>query len=170
MNFLLKIITVLCIGQLVTSCAISVSFTGASVDYTKVSSISIKDFPNVAPYVIAPMSQQFTEMLKDKYSRQTKLRVVRDGGDLDLEGEITGCNYTPLTVTDGAYASQTRLTVSIRVRFTNKKDPERDFERTFTAQNEFSNERTISQVEEELSNGIMKEIIDQIFNETMATW
>ena len=173
MKCFLKIIGLLCAGWLVTSCAISVKLNQSDVDYSKVSSISIKEFPNLAQLVYAPLSQQFTEMLKDKYTRQTKLRVLGSNsgnGDLDLEGEITGYNFTPLAVTDGSYASQTRLTITVRVRFTNSSDSGKDFERTFSAQNEFSNTRTINEVEADLSNEIMKEIIDQIFNETVATW
>ena len=157
-------------GGMFSSCKFSYSFTGSSVDYTKVSSISIKDFPNIAPLVYAPLSQQFTELLKDKYTRQTKLQVLREGGDYDLEGEITGYNFTSMAVTDGAYASQTRLTVAVRVRFTNNTNPEDDFERSYSAYQEFSNQSTIDQVQDELCDIIMKEIIDQIFNDTVANW
>jgi hypothetical protein len=157
-------------GLLITSCSISYSFTGSSVDYTKVSSISIKDFPNMAPLVYAPLSQQFTEALKDKYTRQTKLQVLRDGGDYDLEGEISGYNFQSMAVKDGEFAAQTRLTITVRVRFTDNTDPEKDFERTFSAYSDFSNESTIDQVQDQLCEVIMKEIIDQIFNETVANW
>ena len=158
-------------GWMFSSCSISYSFTGASViDYTKVSSISIKDFPNMAPLVYAPLSQQFTEALKDKYTRQTKLQITREGGDLDLEGEITGYNFTSMAVREDAYASQTRLTISVRVRFTNNTNPEDYFEQTISAYQEFSNDSTIDQVQDELCDLIMKEIIDQIFNETVAKW
>ena len=157
-------------GWLVVSCSISYKFNQSSIDYTKISSISIKDFPNIAQLVYAPLAQQFTEALKDKYTRQTKLRVLRDGGDLDLEGEITGYNFTPLAAGDNMYASQTRLTITVRVRFTNKADSEKDFEKTFSAKSEFDNARTIDQVQDELCDVIMKEIIDQIFNETVANW
>ena len=158
------------VGLLITSCSISYSFTGSSVDYTKVSSISIKDFPNMAPLVYAPLSQQFTEALKDKYTRQTKLQVLRDGGDYDLEGEISGYNFQSMAVKDGEFAAQTRLTITVRVRFTDNTDPEKDFERTFSAYSDFSNESTIDQVQDQLCEVIMKEIIDQIFNETVANW
>jgi len=170
MKFFIKISGILIAGWLLSSCKIGFSFSESAIDYTKVSSVSIKDFPNVASYVYAPLAPQFTELLKDKYTRQTKLRVLSDGGDLDLEGEITGHEITSLTVTDGSYASQTRVTISVRVRFTNKTNAEEDFERTFRAQQEFSNEQTIDQVQDELYEGIMKEIIDQIFNETVAKW
>ena len=170
MKNLLKITGFIMTGWLVYSCSISYSFSGSSVDYTKVASISIRDFPNVYPLVYAPLSQQFTENLKDKYTRQTKLRVLREGGDMDLEGEITGYSFMPLAVQDNTYASQTRLTITVRVRFTNNTNPDQDFERTFSAKSEFDNERTIDQVQDELCEVIMKEIIDQIYNATVATW
>ena len=158
-------------GWLLYSCSISYSFKNKSIiDYDKVSSISIKDFPNLSSYVYAPLAQQFTEALRDKFTRQTKLRVVREGGDLDLEGEISGCNFTSMAVTDGAYASQTRLTVSIRVRYTNNTDPDDFLEQTFSAYQEFSNASTIDQVQDELFKLIIEEIVDAIFNETVAKW
>jgi len=170
MKKLLYITVCLLTGWLVSSCSISYKFNQSSIDYTKISSISIKDFPNIAQLVYAPLAQQFTEALRDKYTRQTKLRLVRDAGDLDLEGEITGYNFMPLAVADNMYASQTRLTITIRVRFTNKADSEKDFEKTFSAKSEFDNTRTIDEVQDELCDVIMKEIIDQIFNETVANW
>ena len=124
----------------------------------------------MANLVYAPLSQQFTEAIKDKYMRQTKLREVRDGGDLNLEGEITGYDFTPLAVSADMYASQTRLTITVRVRFTNKAEPDKDFERTFSAKSEFDNTSTIDQVQDELCGVILKEIIDLIFNESVATW
>jgi hypothetical protein len=152
------------------SCSISYKFNGASIDYSKVSSISIKDFPNMAPLVYAPLSQKFTEELKDKYTRQTKLRILRENGDLDLEGEITNYILTPQAVKEDAYASQTRLSITVRVRYTNNTNPNEDFEQTFSAYQDFSNDQTIEQVQDELSLLIIKEIVDQIFNQTVANW
>ncbi|MDR1723586.1 MAG: LPS assembly lipoprotein LptE [Tannerella sp.] len=152
------------------ACSVSYSLSGSAIDYTKVSSISIKDFPNVAPLVYAPLSQKFTEALKDKYTSRTKLRILRENGDLDLEGEITGYSLTPQAVKEDAYASQTRLTINVRVRYANKSNSEEDFEQTFSAYQEFSNERTIDDVQDELCQLIIEEIVDQIFNETVANW
>ena len=93
------------IGLIVTACSISYKFNGASIDYTKVKTITIKDFPNQAPLVYPPLSQKFTEALKDIYIRQTRLQLVGSNGDLDLEGEITGYDLTPMAVKEDAYAS-----------------------------------------------------------------
>lgn len=163
-------ISLLFAGWIVSSCSISYSFSGSSIDYTKVSSISIKDFPNMAPLIYAPLSQKFTEALKDKYTRQTKLQVLRDGGDLDLEGEITSYTLTPQAVKEDAYASQTRLTITVRVRYTNRTNQEEDFEQTFSAYQEFSNDNTIDMVQDQLCELIISEIVDQIYNGTVANW
>ena len=105
------------IGLIVTACSISYKFNGASIDYTKVKTITIKDFPNQAPLVYPPLSQKFTEALKDIYIRQTRLQLVGSNGDLDLEGEITGYDLTPMAVKEDAY----RHTVnSMRLRCCNR--------------------------------------------------
>ena len=103
----------LLIGVMVTACSISYKFNGASIDYTKVKTISIKDFPNQAPLVYPPLSQEFTEALKDIYIRQTRLQMVNNNGDLELEGEITGYELTPMAVKEDAWSSQTKLCVYV---------------------------------------------------------
>jgi hypothetical protein len=170
MQKIINIILTLLAGWLCLSCSISYSFSGSSIDYTKVSSISIKDFPNMAPLVYAPLSQKFTEALKDKYTRQTKLQILREGGNLDLEGEITNYSLTPQAVREDAYAAQTRLTIAVRVRYTNETNPEEDFEQTFSAYQEFGNENTIDMVQDQLCELIISEIVDQIYNGTVANW
>ena len=153
-----------------TGCKISYSFTSGTMDYSIVQSISIKDFPNMAPLVYPPLAQKFTDQLKEKYIRQTRLQVLREKGTMDLEGEITGYELTPLAVREDMYASQTRLTITIRVRFTNQAIPEDDFEQNFSAYQEFDSSKMLQTVEGELTDLIIKEIIDQIYNATVAKW
>lgn len=152
------------------ACSISYKFNGASIDYTKVKSISIKDFPNQAPLVYPALSQLFTEALKDIYIRQTRLEMVPSNGDLDLEGEITGYDLTPMAVKENALSSQTRLTITVRVRYSNRTNPDEDFEQSFSAYREFSANQMLQQVQEELSTEITEELVDQIYNATVANW
>ena len=165
-----NILLYLLLAGVLYSCSISYKFTGTSIDYTRVRSISIKDFPNMAPLVYPPMSQMLTEALIDKYTRQTKLQILRDGGDLDLEGEITGYTLTPQAVKDDAYASETRMTITVRVRFSNQTNPEDDFEQTYSAYETFSNNLSIDEAQDVYCEMIFKEIVDQIYNETVAKW
>ena len=153
-----------------TTCSISYGFRPGKMNTTDVKSISIKDFPNMALSVYPPLAQKFTEQLREKYIRQTRLQVLRENGTMDLEGEITGYELTPLAVREDMLASQTRLTITIRVRFTNQVTPEDDFEQSFSAYQEFDSSKPIQTIEDDLCDFIIKEIIDQIYNATVAKW
>ena len=160
-----------CLGLLlVTACSISYKFNGASIDYTKVKTITISDFTNQASYVNPTLAPDFTESLKDIYIRQTRLEQVTSNGDLALEGEVTGYDFTPMAVKEDALASQTRLTITVRVRYMNNTNPDEDFEQSFSAYREFDSNLMVQQVEGSLCEEIIEEIVDQVYNATVANW
>lgn len=154
----------------ITACTISYKFNGASIDYTKIKSITIRDFTNQASYVNPTLAPQFTDDLKDIYTRQTRLQMAQNDGDLELEGEITGYEFAPMAVKEDALSSQTRLTVTIRVRYINNVNPDEDFEQSFSAYREYDNTSLLQDVESDLCDEITEEIIDQIYNATVANW
>lgn len=158
------------IALLLTACSISYKFNGASIDYAVTKTITIKDFPNQAPLVIPTLAQQFTTALQDIYIRQTRLAMVPNNGDLELEGEITGFDLSPTAVMEDMYASRTKLTITIRVRYSNKHKETDDFEQTFSAYREFDANRQLQDVQDELCKQISDEIADQIYNATVANW
>ena len=160
----------LVLSVIMAGCTISYKFNGASIDYTKVKTISIKDFPNQAPLVYPPLSQQFTEGVKDIYVRQTRLSLVRDNGDLQLEGEITGYDLTPMAVKEDAYSSKTKLTITVKVRYTNRTNADEDFEQSFSAYREFDSKVMLQDVQDQLCSEIIEELADQIYNSTVANW
>ena len=153
-----------------TACSISYKFNGASIDYTKVKTIMISDFTNQASYVNPTLAPEFTEELKDIYIRQTRLEQVTSNGDLALEGEVTGYDFTPMAVKEDALASQTRLTITVRVRYMNNTNPDEDFEQSFSAYREFDSNLMFQQVESSLCAEIIEEIVDQVYNATVANW
>lgn len=155
---------------IVTACSISYKFNGASIDYTKVKTIMISDFTNQASYVNPTLAPEFTEELKDIYIRQTRLEQVTSNGDLALEGEVTGYDFTPMAVKEDALASQTRLTITVRVRYMNNTNPDEDFEQSFSAYREFDSNLMVQQVESSLCAEIIEEIVDQVYNATVANW
>jgi hypothetical protein len=151
-------------------CKISYSFSGSSIDYAVTKSITINDFPNQAPLVYPPLAQSFTEGLRDKYIRQTKLQMASSGGDLELEGEIVGYDVAPMAIKEDAYSSMTKLTMTVRVRFTNRANPDKDFEQSFSAYREFDSNRMLQDVQEALNEELTKEIADLVYNATVADW
>ena len=122
---------------ILTSCTISYKFNGAAIDYNTTKTISVAEFPIRAALVYPPLGPAFNEALKDIYTRQTRLSMVKTGGDLQVEGEITGYDLSPQAVTEDAYASQTRLTTSVNVRYTNTKNPNLNVDPTFRAYSDF---------------------------------
>lgn len=74
---------------LLPACTISYKFNAASIDYTTIKSISIKDFPNQAVLVYPPLSQRFSEGLRDIYTQQTRLKVLKQDGDLRIGTQTT---------------------------------------------------------------------------------
>lgn len=154
-----------------TSCTISYKFNGASINYNLIKTISISDFPIRAALVYPPLEEVFTNSLKDSYTRQTRLQLVDVNGDLQIEGEITGYDITPQAVGTDAYATMTRLKITVKVTFVNTKEPQYDFEnRTFSAYQDFSSDRMLTDVQDELIEVITDELVELIFNATVANW
>ena len=167
---MLKLFKFIRAALLLVSCTVSYKFNGAAVDYTKTKTISITEFPIRAQLVYAPLGVNFNEALKDIYTRQTKLNFVNVNGDISLEGEITNYDLTPQAVKQDAYASETRLTVSVKVRYTNQANPEQDFDRSFSAYRDFSSTELLSNVQDALIEEIVTELTESIFNATLANW
>ncbi|MDA3879206.1 MAG: LPS assembly lipoprotein LptE [Prolixibacteraceae bacterium] len=151
------------------ACSIKYSFTGASIS-PLVKTYTIYDFPNRARMINPTLSDYFVEQLSDKFTRQTSLDYQNDGGDLEFEGTITGYDIQPISVQEGDVTALNRLTIQIKVTFRNNQDPEQDFETEFSAYDDFSSEFNISDVEDELVEAIVKQIIDEIYNKSVANW
>ncbi|MCR4664030.1 MAG: hypothetical protein K5660_01530 [Paludibacteraceae bacterium] len=152
------------------SCSISYRFNGASIDYSKTRSIGISDFPNHAPLVYPALSNDLSEALRDLFARQTRLEILPSGGDMSLEGEITGYTLTPMAVAADSYAAETKLTITIKVRFTNNVNPSESFEKTYSAYQTFDASRQLTDVQEELCATMVTELTESIFNDTVAKW
>ena len=155
---------------ILTSCTISYKFNGAAIDYNTTKTISVAEFPIRAALVYPPLGPAFNEALKDIYTRQTRLSMVKTGGDLQVEGEITGYDLSPQAVTEDSYASQTRLTISVKVRYTNTKNPNLNVDQTFRAYRDFSSSQMLTQVQDELISQIVDELAELIFNATVGSW
>lgn len=170
MHNLLKTSILLAFIIALSGCSISYKFNGASIDYSKTRSISVADFPNNAALVYAPLSNNLSDAIRDIYQRQTRLEVLRRGGNLELEGEITGYTLTPMAVSADSYAAETKLTLTVRVRFTNNVAPEESFEKTYSAYQTFDSSRMLDEVQDELCTTMITEIAESIYNDTVAKW
>lgn len=152
------------------SCTVSYRFNGASIDYEKTKTIQITPFPLRSAYTWAPMQSIFNNRLTDVFATQTKLIQVNRNGDLQIAGEITGYEQYNKSISADGLASQVQLKMTVNVRFVNNKNHQEDFERQFSATSEYDSSQQLTAVQEELVTQMVKDIVDQIFNATVANW
>ena len=155
---------------MVVACSVSYKFNMASIDYAKVKTIRIADFPNRSTYIWGPMAPMFNNQLKDVFANHTKLQQVKRGGDLVIEGQITQYSQRNKAVSAEGYSAQTELSMTVNVRFVNNTNHSEDFERQFTATSTYETTQSLNSVQEELVTQMVKDLTDQIFNATVANW
>ena len=155
---------------LIAACTVSYKFNGASINYDVIKTISIANFPNRSVYQWGPMESMFNNALTDIYATQTKLQQVNRGGDISLSGEILSYDQTNKSISSDGYSSLMQLKMTVNVRFENATNHEEDFERKFTASRDFDSSQQLNDVQEELVTQIIKEVVEQIFNATVADW
>ena len=153
-----------------SGCSVSYKLNGANINYQTTHSISVADFPNNAPMVNPTLSTNLTEALRDLYQRQTRLQILRKGGDLEIEGSIVGYDLTQGAISVDSYASESKLTIRVQVHFTNNSNPEDSFDKTYSAYQTFDAAKLLSDVQDELCATIVKEIAENIYNDTVAKW
>lgn len=155
---------------LLVSCRISYKFNGSALDYNVYKTIHVSEFPIRAALVYPPLQQLFENALLDYISRNTRLQMTDGASDLMIEGEITGYTLSPQAVTENAYASMTRLTITVRVKYTDTKQEGNDIDQTFSAYRDFDSSEMLTDVQDELCQQISTELVDLIFNATLGNW
>ncbi len=117
------------------------------------------------------MSQAFTEALKDKFQSQTNLQLISRGGDLTFEGSITGYSISPISIQSGTdVAAQTRLTITVSVKFTNQKNEKQNFEASFSRFSDFESSKSLATEEPRLIKEINDQLVQDIFNKAVVNW
>ena len=156
---------------IITACSFKgYKFNGASIDYTQTKTIQIAEFQNRSSYVWGPMASMFNNRLRDQFADHTKLIQVKRNGDLRLDGEITQYSQRNKSISSDGHSAQTELSMTVNVRFTNTKKHSEDFERQFMATATYETTQSLNAVQEELVTQMTRDIVDQIFNATVANW
>ncbi len=156
-----------------TGCSVY-SFSGTNID-PAVKTISIATFQNTSNNGPSALSQRFTEDFKDYFQRNTSIKQVARDGDLQFEGEIIAFDYAPAAIQQQNGQDQAgvnRLTIQVRVKFTNTKDPKQDFEQTFQSNGDFPATQDIARINNDPTavRRITQNIITDAFNKSVANW
>ena len=161
--------SVILLTLLLAGCRMSISLTGGTVD-ARAKTVAINTFPNNASLVNPQLSQVFTTALKDKIQGQTPLTIVATNGDYEIEGEITDYTVNPVAIQGNDSPAMNRLTITVRVRFTNKFDENQNFAQSFSRYADYYSSQNLSSVETALVAEITEALTDDIFNKAFVNW
>ena len=87
-----------------------------------------------------------------------------------FSGEIRNYETKPTAITGEETAARNRLTISIRVVYTNNIDPEAGFESSFSRYEDYDSSQSLADVEDELIELIIENILEDIFNKAFVNW
>ena len=154
---------------LLSGCKVSYSFSGTSIQ-ADVKTICIEPVVNKATKINPSLANQLTEELNDKYRKLTQLEQVTEDGDLNLVVTIESYDVRATAVTAEEVAAMNRLTVTCKVVFTNVLHTEDNLEQSFAAYEDYDSNNSLDMVENQLCETIVKKLVDDIFNATVAQW
>jgi hypothetical protein len=155
-----------------TSCGYKVTYnlSGGSIP-PEAQTFSVAYFPNNAPMVAPTLSNVLTEALRDKFSRQTRLQQVEEGGDFAFEGEITNYTSTTSSVSSGDYALQNRLTITVKVNFQNAVDQTTSFSnKSFSQYADYDASQLLIDVQDQLIEEIVEALVNDIYMAAAGNW
>lgn len=156
-----------------TSCY---SFTGSSLS-PETKTIKISDFINNTAYN-PNLAQQFSIDIQNRFLQRTTLKGTTENPDILIEGEITDYNISPTTISSGVtgannttiQAAQNKLSITVKVHYENKVEPEKSFDRSYTDEATFSSDLDINTIETSQVDIVNERIINKIFNDIVANW
>lgn len=172
MNKLRNIILLLTVAIITTACGYKVTYnlSGGSIP-PEAQTFSVAYFLNNAPMVAPTLSNALTEGLRDKFSRQTRLQQVEEGGDFAFEGEITNYASTTASVSSGDYALQNRLTITVKVNFQNAVDQTLSFSnKTFSSYADYDSSQLLIDVQDQLIEEIVEDLVNDIYMAAAGNW
>ena len=149
---------------------VTYNLSGGSIP-PEAKTFSVAYFPNNAPMVAPTLSNVLTEALRDKFSRQTRLEQVEEGGDFAFEGEITNYNSTTSSISSGDYALQNRLTITVKVNFQNAVDQTLSFNnKTFSSYADYDASQLLVDVQDQLIEEIVDDLVTDIYMAAAGNW
>lgn len=160
---------ILILPQLLSGCKVSYSFSGVNIS-PEITTVSVDYFQNRAPVVQAQLSQLFTDALIDKIQANTSLALIPGTGQVSFSGEIRNYDTKPTAITGSETAARNRLTISVKVVYTNAVEPELDFESNFSRYEDFDSSQNLADVENELIDLIVESLVEDIFNKAFVNW
>jgi hypothetical protein len=155
---------------LISSCfSVKYSMSGASIS-PEIKTLSVAYFIDRSNSGQSTLSQQFTDNLREKCRRQTSLKIITEGGDVNFECEITGYSTSPTAIQSNDQAAKNRFTVTVHAKFTNTSDPKLSYDANFSRFQDYASSKNIDEVTGTLLPQIIDDLTEDIFNKAFVNW
>ena len=163
-----KLFFVVILAISANSCSVY-NFTGTGKIDAK--TFQVNYFQNNSALIEPGIDRIFTIKLQELIQNQTNLNLTNSNGDLLYEGEIVDYRIAPMTATADQKAAQSRLSITVNVRFSKKNKETDNFEKKFSFFYDYDGSTQLvgSKLTEAL-DVIFERITQDIFNESLAKW
>ncbi len=153
----------------IQNCTVGYSFTGADIP-AEASTFSVKTFQVATPLAPPTYNLLITEGLKDLMLSQTSLDLAEKRGDLQYEGVVTRYEISNAGISSEEVTSINRLTISVKVKYINTFEQEKNFEKSFSQFSDYDSQENFSAVEERLIQEINDKLTQDIFDASLGAW
>jgi hypothetical protein len=152
-----------------SACRVNYSLNGNSIP-EEAKTVSVAFFPCNVSIAPADYGVKFTEALRNKFNTQTRLNLVKNNGDLNFEGSINAYRSEIATAADANNVATNRFVVAITVKYQNKFDEKKNFERTIEKFVTFPASKPFASEENNLIEEINKQLTQEVFNSAFNDW
>lgn len=162
----LLLITICLLG--LSQCQVTYSTSGGQ--FSGASNFSVENFKSQTALASPIYAQRLSESLKDLLLQQSPLKIIERAGDLRYEGFVTDYRIAPVAVQGNETASLNRLTITVKVKYTNTLEPSLSFDRSFSKFADFDAGLDLLSVEETLWTNINDQLLQEIYNASVGNW
>jgi hypothetical protein len=136
----------------------------------EIKTVTVEYIENKASIVNPQLSQLLTEKFRNKFLKETSLKMVSENADLQFKGTITNYNVTNAAQQGGNTVATNRLTIVVQMKCTNTKDPEQNYDMAFEKFADFSGDQTLTAVEARLVGEISDLLVQEMYNKAVLNW
>jgi len=155
----------------------SFGFKGITIP-TTVNTYFVDQFQNGAGNAPPDIGQRFSDLLKDRVTRNSRLNYSEDGPDIEFSGTVSTFTVTsvaPERLDSDAGLTEfgstlNRLNISVQVDYIDNQNDEESWSQSFSFFEDFEATEILSDVQDELIENIFNQLTTDIFNKSFTNW
>jgi len=152
-----------------SNCGIFYDFKGISID-SSIKTYYVEDFVRGIADCPVDLDQRFAELLRQKVRDESRLINNETEPDIAFLGTVTSYRTVSVAPEEGSTTSLNRLEIGVRVEYINYLDEEKNWEKRYTAFEDYDSNTDFGAIEESITTNIIDDIVERIFNEAFTNW